>query len=411
MNSDLPWGRRALDHIQSILALAPGGRGSATAAEGRVADYVRGTLSGLGIAEPRTQPFRGLRSIWLFLATAYGFALIGHAGFWVLRRPLGALLALGVSILAFTFGGFLMWQKMTFRDYPLRSSLPHGPSQNVIAVLPAVGEVRRKVVLTAHLDSHRAVWLFATDPLLWFYFATSLLGLYGLIFTPLLYTLSVLIHLPFLAWIGLIPLVSHFIGWFTGVTADLGPYSPGANDNASAVGTVLALAERLHQSPLEHTEVWLVFTGCEETGCDGMMAFLKDHGNLLKGTLFINLEQVGIGGRMVYLRSEGVLRPRRISPWVEQLIADVAPELETPVQPLHAAGLGAFTETGVAWEYGFDGVCFMALRKNTPWPPEWHRLTDRPDRLQPEALERVHHLVWTLLHRIDRLPAPLNPDK
>jgi hypothetical protein len=404
MNPDLTWGQRALEHVQSILGLAPGGRGSATPAEARAADYVRGQLTGLGIAEPRTQPFHGLRSIWLFLATAYGFALIGHAAFWVLRYPFGDIPALSVSILAFAFGGYMLVRKTTFHEYPLRQSLPHGPSQNVIAVLPAVGGTHRKVVLTAHLDSHRAVWLFATDPLLLFYFVSSPLGPYGFIFTPLLYTLSVLARLPFLAWIGLIPLIPHFIGWFTGVTADLGPYSPGANDNASSVGTVLSLAERLRQSPLQHTEVWLVFTGCEETGCEGMAAFLKEHANALRDALFINLEQVGIGERMVYLRSEGVLLPRRIRPRVEQLIAEVAPELESPVQPVQAAGLGAFTETGVAWEHGLEGVCFMTMRKKTRWPPEWHRLTDRADRLQPEALERAHHLVWKLLQRIDRPP-------
>jgi hypothetical protein len=311
---------------------------------------------------------------------------------------------LGVSILAFAFGGFLMWRKTTFRDYPLRSSLPHGPSQNVIAVLPARGETQHKVVLTAHLDSHRAVWLFASDPLLLFYFATSLFGPYGFIVTPLLYTLSVLAHLPFLAWIGLIPLISHIIGWFTGVTADLGPYSPGANDNASAVGTVLTLTECLHRSPLEHTQVWLAFTGCEETGCDGMAVFLKEYGPTLKDALFVNLEGVGIGERLVYLRSEGVLRPRRIRPRVEQWIEELTPELETPVQPLHAAGLGAFTETGVAWEFGYDGVCFMTLRKDRRWPPEWHRMTDRTDRLQLEALERIHTLVWKLLQKIDQSP-------
>jgi len=65
---------------------------------------VRGQLTALGVAAPRTQPFQGLRSIWLFLATAYGFALIGHAAFWVLRHPLGELPALGVSVLAFAFG-------------------------------------------------------------------------------------------------------------------------------------------------------------------------------------------------------------------------------------------------------------------------------------------------------------------
>jgi hypothetical protein len=400
MNPDLPWGQCALDHVKSITALDPG-RGSATKAEARAADYVRGQLGKLGVADVRVQPFRGLRSIWLFLALAYGFALIGHAAFWMLRHPLGAAPALGISILAFTFGGFLMWRKMDFRDYPLRTSLPHGPSQNVIAVLPAAGEVHNKVVLNAHLDSHRAVWLFASDPLLWFYFATTHLGVYGFLAAPFFYGLSILTHSSFLAWIGLVPLISHFPAWFTGVTADLGPYSPGANDNASSVGTMISLAEHLRQSPLEHTEVWLVFTGCEETGCDGMVNFLKGYGRTLKDALFVNLEEVGIGERLVYLRSEGVLRPRRIQPQVEQLIVQVASDLGSVVHPIHAAGLGAFTETGVVWANGLAGVCIMTLREGALWPPEWHRLTDQADRLQPESLERSHHLVWKLLQKVD----------
>jgi hypothetical protein len=401
MTPDLPWGLRALEHVKAILALTPGGRGSATKSETRAAEYVRARLADLGMTDTRLQAFRGLRSIWLFLALAYGFALIGHAAFWLLRHPLGNLPALVVSILAFAFGGFLMWQKMDFRGYTLRSNLPHGPSQNVVAVMPAAGEARRKVVLTAHLDSHRAVWLFASDPLLLFYFVTTPLGAYGFFVSPLFYGLSILTHLPFLAWIGLVPLISHVPAWFTGVTADLGPYSPGANDNASAVGTVLALAEHLRQSPLEHIEVWLVFTGCEETGCDGMTAFVKEYRPTLKDALFVNLEEVGIGERLVYLRSEGVLRPRRIRPRVEQLIAQVVPELGCAVQPIHAARLGAFTETGVVWKNGFDGVCFMTLRKGTLWPPEWHRLSDQADRLQPESLERAHLLVWKLLRKFD----------
>lgn len=396
MHSNLSWGQRALDHVKVITALSPG-RGSATQGEARTAEYVRGQLVGLGMTDTHLQHFRGLRSIWFFLATACGFALIGHAAFWVLRVPLGTLPALVGSILAFTFGGFLMFRKMTFQEYPMRANLPHGPSQNVVTVIPPVGDVHRKVVLTAHLDSQRAVWLFAADPMVFFYFITSPLLFYGFLISSLFYGLSVLTHLSALAWIGLVLVVPHFLGWFTGITADLGPYSPGANDNASSVGTLLALAERLNQSPLEYTEVWLAFTGCEETGCDGMMAFLKEYGSQLKDALFVNLETMGIGERLAYLRSEGVLRPRRIQPRVEEFITHTAAELGIFIQPIHAAGLGAFTETGVVWEYGYEGVCFMMMREGSHWPPEWHRLTDQADRLEPQALERAHQLVWKLL--------------
>ena len=115
------------------------------------------------------------------------------------------------------------------------------------------------------------------------------------------YFLAVLTRWQLFAWLGLILAVFHFLGWFTGVTADLGRYSPGANDNASGVGTILALAERLKGQPLEHTEIWLAFTGCEESGCDGVLALIKEHGNALREALFIDFEMVGIGdGSKIY---------------------------------------------------------------------------------------------------------------
>ena len=45
----------------------------------------------------------------------------------------------------------------------------------------------------------------------------------------------------------------------------------------------------------------------------------------------------------------------------------------------------------------------MTLRKGALWPPEWHRLSDQVDRLQPEALERIHLFVWNLLQKIENL--------
>jgi hypothetical protein len=392
--TDISWGWRALSHAQAI-AGTPFGRGSATKAESNAAEYVQAKLSDAGVKDVHSQPFFGLRSIWLFIALADGFALIGHAAFWLLRPSFGNWLALAISILAFAASGYLLWRKFTYRNYPLQAFLPHGPSQNVIATLPPKGEIRRRVVFIAHLDSHRAVWCFASDLLVVIYTMITPLGTYGFILAPLFYLLSALTHQPAFAWPGLIVAIAHFLGWFTGVTADLGPYSPGANDNASSVGLLLSLSERLTQESLEHTEVWLVFTGCEESGCDGMRTFLEECGRELTQALFVDFELIGIGDRLVYLRNEGMIRKRGISPLVERLVLKVGGDLG--VHPAGAAGLGAFSEIGVAWEYGFQGVCFATLQKNRRFLPEWHRLTDTVDRLQPEALARAHDLAWRLL--------------
>jgi hypothetical protein len=119
------WADRALSHASHITNASPG-RGSATENEARAAGYVHEHLSRIGIGNLHIQEFSGLRSIWFFLALAFGFALFGHAAFWLLRSPLGILPALLISLVAFAFSGFMLFRKFTFRDYPLRKTLPHG---------------------------------------------------------------------------------------------------------------------------------------------------------------------------------------------------------------------------------------------------------------------------------------------
>ncbi len=393
------WAQRALRHASEVTNASPG-RGSATRAEAQAAEYVKSQLTGLGIADIRLQPFHGLRSIWLFFSLAFGMALVGHAAFWLLRTPIGWPAALVITCTAFAMSAFFLWQKLTFRNYPLQESLPHGPSQNIIARLPPSDTVKQQVVLVAHLDSHRAVWGFASDLLLKVSRVIVPLAIYGVLAAPLLYLLAGLTQLVVFSYFGLLFALVHFLAWFTGATADLGPLSPGANDNASAVGTLLALAERLQQEALLHTEVWLAFTGCEESGCDGMRAFLDEYGEKLQEAFFLDFELVGIGERLGYLQSEGLLRKQRIPASVESLAQEIG-QAFGGLQPLNAATFGAFTENGLLIGRGFRSLCLLVLRKDSSLLPEWHRLTDTAERLQPSALGLVHEYAWALLRRLD----------
>ena len=389
--------QRALIHAQN---LGRNPRGSATPAERQAAEYAQAKLESLGVTDVRLQPFLGLRSIWLFLALVFGLALVGHAAFWLLPQPAGIYPALLLTLLAFCLSGFLLWRKFTYRDYPLRNSLPHAPSQNVIAVIPPVGEVHHRVVLVAHLDSHRAVFWFANNFLVTVFALVSMVTLYGVYLAILVYILAILTHLQFFAWIGMALAFFHFLGWFTGVTADLGRYSPGANDNASGVGTILALAERMRGQPLQNTEIWLAFTGCEESGCDGILALIKEHGDMLRDALFIDFEMVGIGDGLTYIKDEGNIRRHRIPKDVEALLKQAGEPFG--IKAVSTPRVGAFTEAGTLWEHGFKAACISAHYRGSPILPEWHRLTDTPARLQVETLERVHTLAWDLLQRLDQ---------
>jgi hypothetical protein len=381
-------------------ALAKNPRGSTTQAEKQAAEYTLAQLKSIGIEDVKLEPFIGLRSIWLFIALTLGVALVGHAAFWLLRGPAGDYPALLISLLAFGLSGLMLWRKFTFRSYPLRNYLPHAPSQNVVAVIPPSGEVRRRVVLVGHLDSHRAVFWFANNILVTVFAILSMVTIYGVYLSMLLYLLAVLTQLQFFAWLGLVLAGFHFLGWFTGVTADLGRYSPGANDNASGVGTVLALAERLKSQPLQHSEIWLALTGCEESGCDGMLSLIKEYGSTLREAHFIDFEMVGIGDSLRYISEEGNLHRHRIPQEFENLLKEVGDPFE--IKPASTPPVGAFSEGGTLWEHGYKAVCISAYVHNSPILPEWHRLTDTPERLQLESLERIHALAWALLQRLDQ---------
>jgi hypothetical protein len=131
-----------------------------------------------------------------------------------------------------------------------------------------------------------------------------------------------------------------------------------------------------------------------------MRALLDEHGAALADALFVDFELVGIGERLVYLQSEGVVRRRKIPAAVELLVKETGEA--HGLQPVSAGGMGVFTEMGVVWERGLQGVCLLALRDNSPHLPEWHRPSDAPDRLQAGTLERVHALAWDVLQRLDK---------
>lgn len=396
--SSTNYAQHALDYARTLSA-SP--RGSATPAEKQAAEYVQTQLKSLGVSDIQEQPFSGERSIWLFVALAFGLALVGHAAYWLLRQPAGKLPALVISVLAFGFSGILIWRKFTLEDYPLRTTLPHAPSQNVIAIIPPVGSSERHVVLVAHLDSHRAVFWFASN-LMFRIFGIVALGAIGGVYAAIpIYILAAITSFPVFNWLGIVLLLLHFLGWFTGVTADLGKYSPGANDNASSVGTLLGLAEHLKEQPLLDTEVWLAFTGCEESGGDGMMNLIKEKGALLKNAVFINFEMVGIGDGVSYIREEGNLTRYTIPQELETLLKEVGQNYG--IRLALSPSIGGSTECNILLKFGFKAACLIAYRHDSSTTPsEWHRLTDTPDRLQEGAMQRIHTLAWDLLQRLDQ---------
>jgi hypothetical protein len=395
------YAQRALAHARP---LARTGRGSTTPAERQAAEYVQSQLHSLGFTDTQLQVFSGERSLWLFVALICGLALVGHAAYWLLRTPTSNLAFILLTELAFGLSAYLVWRRFTWRSYPLQSSLPHAPSQNVITRLPPDAAVQQRLVLLAHLDSHRAVFWFASTLLVRIFMPLSAITLFGIFAAGPLYILAAITDWQIFAWLGLLLAIFHFLGWFTGVTADLGRYSPGANDNAASVGSLLAIAERLANKPLHNTEVWLAFTGCEESDGAGASALIETFGSQLNEAWFIDLEMVGIGDTLGYLRQEGSFSRVTIPHEIEAMLKEVGNPIG--LQSLNTPMVGAWTECGLLLSRGYKAACLIAFKVGLPVIPEWHRLTDTSDKLQIASLERVQNFTWELLQRFDQAGAP-----
>jgi hypothetical protein len=383
----------AMTHVR-YLAETIGPRGSTTPKEAEAAAYARQVLAGLGL-QPATEPFASARSAWWPYALAAGLVLMGEVLFLGAGRG-GAIVAtlLTVAVIA------SMLLELTFRSNPLRWLLPKGQSQNVWAAIPAADQPKHRLVLMGHLDSHRTPLVFKTDAWVRFFARLVPLGLGSMLLSAVIFALGSFSDA--LAWriLSLVPTAVVLLLLALTLQADTTPYTAGANDNATGAGIVLSLAGRLRQTPLPHTEVWAVLTGCEEVGDYGAAAFAQRHRAELAAAGWIVLDTMGgLGAGPCYVRSETFLLPAKSDPELLRLADALAarrPDLKAYGTTFH----GAYSELSIGVKEGLQSLGFIGLRPDGALP-EWHRLTDTVANVDPDAVQRAETFVWELLREID----------
>lgn len=384
------WAHRSLTHLRYLVETI-GPRGSATPAEREAARYVEAELVRLGI--PVTvQRFRSPTSAWRPFGYVFALALIA-AVLAPLANPLTGVLAAALCLVA------LWWllRELNLYETPLRYLLPHGDSQNVIGRLPPSSAARHKVVLVGHLDSHRTPYFHQTqrrNALLvrLLTFAGVGLALNAVIFLLVAFTGQNWLYLAAVPFTLL-----HLVGIAITLQADETPYSPGASDNASAVATVLTLAEHLASRPLPNTELWFLFSGCEEVGCYGMRAFIDANRAALDGAIFIDYEMVAQGEPGI-LTHEGLLTRVAYDPDLIQLAADAAAAVW---RPAHLKIGAAYGESIISHNAGYRSITVNAMLPETGEPVAWHRPDDDMRVIDQATLGHVVAWGLEILRRID----------
>jgi acetylornithine deacetylase/succinyl-diaminopimelate desuccinylase-like protein len=390
----MPDAPTALDHVRH-LAGTIGSRGTTTDGERAGAAYAAAALEALGLT-PTVEPFPAPVSGWRPFALASAAALVATAlAVWGGRGGAAA----GAVLLAIATASVFL--EMYFRPNPLRAFVHRGESRNVHARLAPTGPVAQRLLLVAHVDTHRTPWAFTSPTRLALFKASTSAGVAAFVLGTLAFATVALLD-PGAARAWLLVLVPVY-AWVLGLTLqpDATPHTAGANDNASGVGVVLELADRFTRARLARTEVTVVVTGAEEVGSYGAQAYLAHHPEVRRdGTRAISVDNVaGRGAGPCWTTVEGMVFPLRPDPDLRARALALAarrPELgayERPYTTLH-------TDATTFMAAGVPSISFVGLTPDGVIP-DWHTVGDVVERVDAGVLARTTDFVEALVRRVD----------
>ena len=376
---------RAREWIRALTELPD--RFAGTPVERAAAERIATWMRGLGAPQVGLEPSRS--------APRAGFVIALHTALALLGMWRGGLLG---AVLA----GVALWS--------FRSNLRHGrprlarllPAPDSVNVVGRLGPAapQRRVVLSAHIDSAQAGWLFSR--VLADRFAAIAGGRARSDAPPpgpLALPEALMIAAAVLAvagWMGahgftfgvLRVVVGLGLALACGLTLQwaTSPPTPGANDNASAVAAMLTCAERLAAELPDDVELWVVGTGAEEVGSCGMHGFVERRAAWpTQTTFYINFECVG-GGALHYIRSEGVLAKAYFPPALNEIARRVA--ASGAFGEVTPTDLLAATDGHVPAARGYPTLSLISLEANGI-PRNYHRREDTVDGIDTAMVVRA----------------------
>jgi hypothetical protein len=373
------------------LAVEIGPRGAGTPAEREAGEYIKGRFESHGLQVSVDEfstisTYSYLYMVYLGLAVATAWL-----SFWLV------LVAAPVAVLnAVLFA-------LDLETYPLISRvLPHVRSANVIGETPSEEGVTGLVVV-AHYDSSRAALSF--HPKLVGGFRNTFSLMIGCIFgVAALSTANFAIRLAmgginFWVWVATVVASMYlFVPLAIMIHREAAMrHTPGANDNASGVVTMLALMDKMSEPESLVPGVMFVATGAEEVGTAGMIEFLKKRGRSIRDAFIVNLDNLG-AGRLYYIDCEGMLVGHRSDEALMWLSGKVVAKKRFPIERRGYRLLS--TDATPALARGYRAMSVMAFDEQGMLP-NWHWETDTADNVDISNIENARAFLWNLVRRMD----------
>ena len=366
-------------------------RPSASEGERRAAYRIAAELREAGCREVRVEEERAHGGYWwplgLLNVAAAVAALRG-------RRAAALVGTLAAAAIYDDVSGGKLW----FR----RRVLPDRSTWNVVAETGDT-DAERTVGFVAHHDAAHSGLVFHPSlpriamerlPGLHAKANQSLPIIFGVFLGPLLLALWGLLGRRPLRWAG-----AFFSLGATAAMVDIGARQavPGANDNLSSVGVLVALAHAVRERPPRGVRVILLSTGSEESFMEGMQAFGRRHFPSLppETTEFVCLECVG-SPILCLVEGEGMLRMRGYPEKAREALAAAA--VDAGVELRRGLRTVAATDGLIPLRAGYR-VSLLGGIDETKFPANYHWATDVPDNLDWSSIEGAVEVCEAYLRR------------
>ena len=305
--------KTSMAHIR-MLSEEIGPRPAGSGAEAQARAYVAKLLTSAGYTV-ETQPFKFAALPKFNMINLIGGVIMIAGALYLAYVPWLAILMPFVVLVLPQLNRWLYWNRT-----------PTEPSENVVGYLDRK-EDTPTLLLCAHLDSARAR---ATHSELFLWLVNQTNFIYQRVSIAIaLVAVVVLLGIPLPAFVFAIIGVAGVLTGAWVIFSEIANqffhrnrYSPGANDNASGVGVLLALADHYATQPPKHLRLGFLFTGAEETGMHGARAFAQQliDSDRAQSTYVLNVDMVGMGDALRVITKDGVISPQRTDERMNNLL-------------------------------------------------------------------------------------------
>ena len=329
-------------------------------------------------------------SRYIFLILGTGLILLG------LSLYVNPFITLGLIALALFFS-FKALKTATSTKMKLSTNTNKNyETENIWAELESKNS-KCKVVFMGHWDSKSQSFPTSTRVMIFLIFTFSSLLLYIIFLIISLLQIFINLDVPILNNLLLdICLIIAIIGAlnFFNKTGNL---SPGAFDNAAAVGSIIELAKYYKNNQPNNVDITFLSPGSEELNLGGAIYFIgKFKAQLDRNTtFFINLDFVG-GSELVRLTSSYGIPRRASSKKLNTLILESARENEIKVKDIYSP-TGVWSDFMPIVQEGFE-ACWLGSEPGLKFV---HTKNDNMNLVTKEGINNILTLCVDVVKKLD----------